>query len=177
MERATLKDIANHEGQEVNVKVLSLDSEKKRIGLTLRQMTPDPWTIAVEKYAAGTTVTGTVTRTTNFGAFVELEPGIEGLVHISELDYRRVKSVTEVLTVGQEADFQVLEVDPDRKRVSLSLKALQKKPEPEEKPAKSDDALSQKCGDAPVRKRKEKLKGGTGGETRGKLFGNPKDFR
>ncbi len=166
-----------HEGQEVEVKVLSLDSEKKRIGLGMRQMMPNPWTTAVEKYGVGTTVTGKVTRTTNFGAFVELDAGIEGLVHISELDYRRVKSVTEVLNVGQEADFQILEVDPDRKRVSLSLKALQQKPEPQEKPTKSNAGPSPGGGDVAARKRKGKLKGGTGSQAKGGLFGNPKDFQ
>jgi small subunit ribosomal protein S1 len=112
------------EGQAIDVVVLSLDREKKKIGLGMRQLAQNPWNAAVEKYAVGTTVGGKVTRTTDFGAFIELEPGVEGLIHISELDHRRVKRVGEVLNVGQEVQAKVLEVQPDRQRISLSLKAL-----------------------------------------------------
>ena len=75
-----------------------------------------------------------MTRTEAFGAFIELEPGIEGLVHISELDYKRIRAVTEVLTSARWCEVQVLEVDPQRKRISLSVKALKAKPEPEKEP-------------------------------------------
>jgi small subunit ribosomal protein S1 len=110
-----------------------------------------------------------VTRTEPFGAFVELEPGVEGLVHISELDYKRVRSVTDVLKVGQTAQVQVLETDPQKKRISLSVKALLAKPEaaaPVEEPASP----------AYERKRKSGLKGGIGGNTQGGLFGDPRTF-
>lgn len=164
-----------HEGQAVEVKVISLDNEKKRIGLGMRQMMPNPWKAVVDKYAVGSTVSGKVTRTAQFGAFVELEPGVEGLVHISELDYRRVKSVAEVLKVDQEIDVQVLEVDPDRKRISLSLKALQPKPEiPEAKTKAEQEGAAESA--AYVRKQKGNLKGGTGSQSPGGMFGNPKDF-
>ena len=113
---------------------------------------------------------GKVTRVADFGAFIELEQGVEGLVHISELDHQRVRRVQDILAVGQEVQVQVLEVDADRQRISLSLKALKEKPElpkfvePEPVPA-------------PVRKRKEPLRGGKTAETGGDLFGNPKDYK
>jgi small subunit ribosomal protein S1 len=163
------------EGQEIEVKVLSIDREKNRISLGMRQLAPNPWRTAEEKYAKGSTVNGRVTRVEAFGAFVELEPGVEGLVHISELDHRRVNRVTEVLNVGDLAEVQVIEVDPKKKRISLSTKALKAKPEPVEKP--KDEELAPGKGQAYERKRKEPLKGGTGDpKQRGGLFGNPRDF-
>lgn len=164
------------EGQEVEVKVLSIDREKNKISLGMRQLTQNPWKAAESKYEKGATVTGRVTKTEAFGAFVELEPGIEGLVHISELDHRRVKRVTEVLNVGDLAEVQVLEVDPGKKRISLSVKALKAKPEPVEKPR--DEDLSPGGGAGYERKRKGPLKGGKGPTKKGGggLFGNPKDF-
>lgn len=159
------------EGQAIDVVVLSLDREKHKIGLGMRQLAQNPWNLAVDKYAVGTTTSGRVTRTTDFGAFVELEPGVEGLIHISELDHKRVKRVGEVLNVGQEVQAQVLEVNPERQRISLSLKALKAKPE-----EPKDEDLSPGKGQAYERKRKEPLRGGTGGNGGGGLFGNPTDF-
>lgn len=162
------------EGQEIEVKILSIDREKDRISLGMRQLTPNPWRLAEDKYEKGSTVTGRVTRTEPFGAFIELEPGIEGLVHISELDHRRVKRVTEVLNADDMVEVQVLEVDPAKKRISLSVKALKTQPEPVEKP--KDEDLAPGGGVKYERKSKEKLKGGIGGPTQGGLFGNPRDF-
>jgi len=159
------------EGQQVDVVILSLDREKQKIGLGMRQLAQNPWSLAADKYAVGRTVSGKVTRVTDFGAFVELEPGVEGLIHISELDHRRVKRVADVLTVGQEVQAQVLEVQPDRQRISLSLKALKEKPE---EPKDEDRAPGK--GQAYERKRKEPLRGGTGPKNAGGLFGNPSDF-
>ncbi len=159
------------EGQPVDVVILSLDREKQKIGLGMKQLAQNPWNAAAEKYAVGRTVSGRVTRTTDFGAFVELEQGVEGLIHISELDHRRVKRVTEVLNVGQEIQAQVLEVEPERQRISLSLKALKAKPE-----QPKDEDLAPGKGQAYVSKRKEPLKGGTGGTGGGGLFGNPTNF-
>ena len=160
------------EGQEVEVKVLSIDHEKQRISLGMRQLEVNPWRLAEGKYPPGSKVTGRVTRTESFGAFVELEPGLEGLVHISELDYRRVQRVTEVLNVGEHAEVQVLEVQPSKKRISLSLKALKEKPE---EPKDEDQAPGGGQG-YERRHRPETLKGGTSGSSGGGLFGNPKDF-
>ncbi len=163
------------EGQTIDVKVLKLDSEKKRISLGMKQLAQNPWTTAVEKYSSGRTVAGKVTRITDFGAFIELEPGLEGMVHISELAWRRVGSVAEILTAGETRDFQVQEVDPKRKRVSLSLKALEKRPEPtrQEQAEHPESAAPEE----PRKPRNQNLRGGTDrNAARGGLFGNPSDF-
>lgn len=161
------------EGQEVDVKILKLDADKKRISLGMKQLAQNPWSHASEQYAQGRTVSGKVTRITEFGAFVELEPGLEGMVHISELAWRRVGSVGEILKVGETKDFQVVEVDTKRKRVSLSLKALEKRPEP----PKSERAEEPEPSPAEPRKpRNTNLRGGTGSSSGRGMFGNPSDF-
>lgn len=159
------------EGDKVDVVVLSLDREKQKIGLGMRQLARNPWSDVEQRYAKGSNVTGRVTRVTDFGAFVELEQGVEGLIHISELDHQRVRRVQDVLNVGQEAQMQVLEVDTGRQRISLSLKALKQKPESE----KDDEP---EAPPPPARKRTEPLRGGKGGgEVKGGLFGNPADYK
>ena len=164
------------EGQSVDVKVLSLDPEKKRISLGMRQLTQNPWLAATEKYSSGRAVSGRVTRLADYGAFVELEPGIEGLIHVSELAWRRVRTPSDVVQAGQQLDVQVIEVDANRKRVALSLKALQDKPEVEQKP--EADQSTQAPGHAQRKKSRQHLKGGTGSnEGGGGLFGNPGDFQ
>ncbi|HUG18464.1 MAG TPA: S1 RNA-binding domain-containing protein, partial [Planctomycetaceae bacterium] len=160
------------EGQAVEVQIVTLQPEKSRIGLSLKTLQKDPWMIAAETYGVGTTVRGKVTRTTKFGAFVEVEKGIEGLIHISELDHKRVGRVTEVVRVDQEVDVQVLSVDPDSRRMSLSLKAMTDAPEPVR-----DEDLAPSAGEEFQRKRKGPLKGGTGGEGGSGLFGNPDQFK
>jgi len=157
------------EGQTVDVKILSLDAEKKKISLGMKQLVQNPWTTAADKYAANTVVTGKVTRIADFGAFVELEPGLEGLIHVSELDHKRVRHASDVVKPNQVVMAQVLELDPERKRVSRSLKALQAKPE-EPKP------IPESAAEAYQRKHKGPLRGGTGSSTPGGLFGNPSDF-
>ena len=157
------------EGQEIEVKILSIDGDKKKISLGMRQLSSNPWQTVEAKYPKGSTVTGKVTRTEPFGAFIELEPGVEGLAHISELDYKRVRSVTDVLKVGQSTQAQVLEVDPQKKRISLSVKALQARPE-------SAPAPEEPAAPAYERKHKSQLKGGIGGNTKGGLFGDPRSF-
>jgi len=159
------------EGLAVDVVVLSLDREKQKIGLGMRQLAQNPWNLAVDKYAVGNTASGKVTRLSDFGAFIELEAGVEGLIHISELDHKRVKRVGDVLSVGQEVQVQVLEVNPERQRISLSLKALKAKPE-----EPKDEDMAPGKGQAYERKRKEPLRGGTGSQGGGGLFGNPGDF-
>lgn len=162
------------EGQTVDVKILKLDLEKKRISLGMKQLAQNPWATAAEKYSTGRIVSGRVSRITDFGAFVELEPGLEGMVHISELAWRRVGSVGEILTIGEQRDFQVQEVDTKRKRVSLSLKALEKRPEP----ARPERSEQEEAAPAEPRKpRNQNLRGGTDrNASRGGLFGNPSDF-
>lgn len=163
-------------GQEITVKVISVDREKKKIGLGMKQMMANPWDLVETKFAQGTVVTGRVTKTTDFGAFVEIEEGVEGLVHISELDYKRVNQVTDVLKVNQEVEVQVLEVNKNKKRISLSVKALKPKPEAKE-PRPKDEDLAPGQGQPYERKRKEPLKGGSSAGTGAGLFGNPSDFK
>ena len=110
--------------QEVDVKILGLDPERERIQLGLKQMQPKPWDLAPEKYPAGSVVTGKVVRITTFGAFVELEPGIDGLVHISQCAATRINKVEDAVNVGDEVNVKVLSVDPEAKRISLSIRAL-----------------------------------------------------
>jgi small subunit ribosomal protein S1 len=109
-------------GQKVTVRVLKIDGE--RISLGLKQTTPDPWETAESKYPVGATVTAKVKRITDFGAFLELEPSVEGLVHISQISNDRIKSVGDALQVGQEVTAKVMQVERPRRRISLSIKAL-----------------------------------------------------
>jgi len=113
------------QGEKVHVKVLRLDVGKdgrQRIALSIKATAPDPWTDIESRYSAGMRVMGLVARLTDFGAFVTLEPGIDGLVHVSEAAPQRLTHVKEVLTVGQTIEAVVLSVDPEKKRVSLSIK-------------------------------------------------------
>ncbi|MBR4575573.1 MAG: bifunctional 4-hydroxy-3-methylbut-2-enyl diphosphate reductase/30S ribosomal protein S1 [Clostridia bacterium] len=122
--------------QEVDVKVLSLDREKERIQLGYKQLQPHPWENAAEKYPEGEIVDGKVVRITDFGAFVELEPGLDGLVHISQCATTRVAKVEDAVKVGEEVKVKVLGVDPEKKRISLSIRQVL---EPEV-PAAEEDA-------------------------------------
>src|ERR1700726_3532154 len=125
-------------GQQIEARVLKIASEgdKRRISVGLKQLQPHPWDAVAQKYAAGDRVRGTVTRLMEFGAFVELEPGIEGLIHISELAPQRVRRVADVVQPGGEVEVKVLSVDAAQKRISLSLKAALAKEEPP--PAEAD---------------------------------------
>jgi small subunit ribosomal protein S1 len=113
-------------GQKVKCVVLSVDQDKKRVALGFKQLEEDPWERKIpEKYVAGAIVHGKVTKVTNFGVFVELEPGLEGLLHVSELADHKVESPEEVVKPGQELDVKVLRVDPDERKIGLSLKRVQ----------------------------------------------------
>jgi small subunit ribosomal protein S1 len=120
-------------GQSVKVVILKIDREARKLSLGLKQLQPSPWDNINDKYPHGTRVKGKVTRVQDFGAFVELEPAVEGLIHISELSPSRVRRVTDVVKPGQEVEVVVVSVDPGQRRIGLSLKAaLPKEPEPEE---------------------------------------------
>ena len=165
------------EGQAVKVKVVSISEDKKKIGLSVKQLSSSPWENAATKYGVGEKVTGTVTRLSDFGAFVQLEPGLEGMVHISELDYKRVIRVADVVSVGQELDFQIQAVDIVKRRIGLSLKALKSKPESAARPPQ---AAADEPAAPPPPKRKTPLKGGREREEprhSGGMFGNPSDFK
>ena len=116
-------------GQSVQVKVLSMNEEKGKISLGLKQTQPEPWSVIDEKYAIDSVVSGKVVQIKEYGAFVELEPGLDGLVHISEIAHKRVNDINEELTVGQDVDAKILEIDKDKKRISLSIKACVEAPE------------------------------------------------
>ena len=124
-------------GEEIDVIVLGVDKERERISLGYKQTRPHPWENIEEKYIIGTIVKGKVARIASFGAFVELEPGVDGLVHISEVADHHVEKVEDVLQVGDEIDVKVLDVDPEGKRISLSIRAtLPPKEKPKAAPRK-----------------------------------------
>ena len=110
------------EGDEVEAVVLSVDVDKQRVSLGLKQIEPDPWVQVPEKYAIGSVVRGRIVNITNFGAFAKLEEGVEGLIHISEMDERHVDNPEEIVSVGEELDLKVISLDPDERRIGLSLK-------------------------------------------------------
>lgn len=116
-------------GDEVEVQVLSVDPEKERISLSIKANLPGPWTDIEEKAAPGSVLEGTVKRLTSFGAFVEIFPGVEGLVHISQISHKHIATPHEVLHEGDQVQVKVLEVHPEDHRVALSIKALEEKPE------------------------------------------------
>src|SRR5512132_1326071 len=111
-------------GQPVDTQILNVDRENKRISLGLKQIQPDPWDSVASRYPMGSRVTGKVVRLTDFGAFVELEPGVDGLLHISQMSSRPIASPSEILNVGDELTLLVIRVDPSERRIGLSLKEL-----------------------------------------------------
>ena len=109
-------------GEIVDVKIIDLDKENKKLSLSIKQLTKEPWANAKEKYPEGSVVLGKVVRINDFGAFVELEPGLDALVHISKISHDRIENPADVLTVGQEIKAKILSVDEEKKRISLSMK-------------------------------------------------------
>jgi small subunit ribosomal protein S1 len=140
------------EGETLRLVILSIDVANHKISFSLKQAGPNPWSTVNERYATDMLVSGTVTRTADFGAFVELEPGLEGLVHISELAGNRVKNVTDVVKVGQSVQARVLEIDKEARRISLSIKRALETAVPE--------TSSTPTPTTPPKKRKEPLQGG-----------------
>ncbi|MES2132799.1 MAG: 30S ribosomal protein S1 [Bacteroidota bacterium] len=116
-------------GDEVEAQVLTLDREERKMSLGVKQLTPDPWNIIIDKYAKGSKHTGTVRNFTNFGVFVELEEGVDGLVHISDLSWsKKIKHPSEFCKVGDKLDVVVLEIDGENRRLSLGHKQLEDNP-------------------------------------------------
>ncbi len=111
-------------GKEVKVKVISIDKEKKRIGLSIRQTQDDPWVERLAKYQVGELVEGTITRLTKFGAFAKLDDDVEGLIHISEISEKRIDHAKEVLHEGDKVTLRVIKVDPDNHRIGLSIRRV-----------------------------------------------------
>jgi small subunit ribosomal protein S1 len=117
---------ALQKGQEIKCLVLDVNEEKQRISLGMKQMTEDPWVRAIpEKYIPGHIIKGKVAKLTNFGAFVELEPGLEGLLHISELADHKVDKPQDVVKPGDEVEVKILKVDSDARKIGLSLRRVQ----------------------------------------------------
>jgi small subunit ribosomal protein S1 len=144
------------------VVVLRVDHEKRKVSLGLKQLQASPWDQIEEKFPVGTKAPGKVTKLMEFGAFVELEPGMEGLIHISELAPQRVYRVRDVVQVGQEVQVMVLKIDKAARKISLSLKAAM--PKPEAAPAvPEEEAVEEETPAKPPRPRTTPLRGGLGG--------------
>lgn len=164
-------------GQRVDVQVMRVDPQNQKITLSMKQLQTSPWEAAADKYAVGATVSGKVTRISEYGAFVQVEPGLEGLIHISELSTKRVGKVTEVLKTGQEVRVQILKFEPALRRLSLSLKALQNQAEEAARTAQQAAAVAAPAAEPPPKpiKRPTNLKGGLGSSSgSGGLFGGLK---
>ncbi|HHT67872.1 MAG TPA: bifunctional 4-hydroxy-3-methylbut-2-enyl diphosphate reductase/30S ribosomal protein S1 [Firmicutes bacterium] len=125
------------EGDEITVMILGVNQERERISLGLKQTIADPWSTVTERYEVGQKVVGEVTRVVDFGAFVKLEDGIEGLVHISELSHKHVAKAEDVVQPGQQVETKVISVDPEARRIGLSIKELEPKPVAPPTPAPS----------------------------------------
>jgi len=140
-------------GDPVRVAVLAIDAAKRKLSLSLKALAQDPWQTVAERYQPNALVSGAVTRITNFGAFVQLEEGVEGLIHISQLANQRVRTVGDVLKPGQVIQVRVLSVDPQQRRIALSLKAAQEE-------TADAAAAEQPTPSRPAKKRKRELRGG-----------------
>ncbi len=116
-------------GDKITVKILSFDFEKERVSLGMKQLTPDPWTTAVDKYPIGAKVEGRVVSLTDYGAFIELEEGVEGLIHVSEMSWtRKIRHPSQMVAVGEQVDAVVLDLKPDNRRISLGIKQTVENP-------------------------------------------------
>ena len=153
-------------GDKVKVKVLKIDRTTRKLTLGLKQLSPSPWDTVADKYPRGTLVKGKVTKIMDFGAFVELEPGIEGLIHVSELSPNRVRRVADIVKPEQEVEVRILKVELGDRRIGLSLLPAAKAPIVE---SDDDDESEDAVDDAPPPPRPEPkipLKGGLGDRER-----------
>ncbi len=140
-------------GAVIDAVVIRLEPERRRIALSLKQAQPDPWEGVLETFAEQSLITGKVTRLTDFGAFVQLVPGVEGLIHISELSHEHVRACSDVVEVGQEVEARVLGVDKEARRIGLSIKAAKEEIRPED--------VSRAVSEPPKKKKRKKpLRGG-----------------
>ena len=158
-------------GQRVRVVVKKIDHDTGKIGLSVRDLVESPWRQAADKYHVGATVRGVVSRIAQFGAFVRLEPGVEGLVHVSELATRHIRSVGDVVKEGEAIECRVLAIDPDEQRMSLSVKALLKAPAAADDTPPADAPEAEEEPASAPKRRFKPLKGGLGGPSAGEKFG------
>ncbi len=156
-------------GQTVSVRIEKVNQETGKIGLGYRELADNPWDDVASKYGVGSRIKGTVTKLMQFGAFVKLEPGVEGLIHISEMGHGRVNRAGDVVSEGQEVEVKVLSVDTNAQRIGLSLKALM--PEPEKSTVKKEDYPPAESIKRRNRESDKHLKGGIGGPSGGEQFG------
>jgi small subunit ribosomal protein S1 len=157
------------EGQKVRVKIEKINTETGKVGLSYRDLLDHPWTNIDQRFPVDAMVKGTVSRTAKFGAFVKLAPGVEGLIHISELAHHRVVQVTNVVKEGDEVEVKILSVDPHAQRIALSLKAAH--PLPESETPASEEEPDEPPRELAVLPRNQPLKGGTNRATGGDKFG------
>jgi small subunit ribosomal protein S1 len=157
------------EGDKVKVRIEKIDAETGKIGLSYRSMQDHPWNDIDARFPVGAVVKGTVSRIAAFGVFVKIAPGIEGLVHVSEIAYRRVSTPSSVVQGGQEVEVKVLSVDREAQRISLSIKQAQAAPvtEPETKEEEVEEPVRKPA----VSKHQGPLKGGVGSGSSGEQFG------
>jgi small subunit ribosomal protein S1 len=158
-------------GQAVKVKIEKVDKQSGKISLSYRDLQEHPWDSVPGKYLASSVVTGVVSRIANFGAFVKLEPGIEGLIHISELAHHRVFAVANIVKEGDEVEVKILSVDAENQRIGLSLKATQAAPVREEKKVETEAGDDEPPRELAVPKHKGPLKGGRDKPSGGDQFG------
>lgn len=160
------------EGQKIQVRIDKLDEQTGKISLSYRSLQDHPWENIDARFPPGALVHGTVTRIAEFGAFVRIATGVEGLVHVSELAHHRVQNVSNVVQEGQEIDVKVLSVDAEQQRISLSLKAAQAAPEPAANSQSATENEVEEPRPEPVLpKHRGPLKGGTGKSGGGEQFG------
>ena len=126
-------------GKKYEFKVLKIDEEAKKVSIGYKQLQPQPWDLAAEKYAEGDVIHGKVVRIVPFGAFVEVEKGIDGLVHVSQISHEFLENPTTALTIGQEIDAKILKLDSAERKMTLSIKALEPKPENVERKSKKTE--------------------------------------
>ena len=154
-------------GEDVKVKVLAIEPERNRISLSIKQLQPGPWDEIEEKAAVGSILDGTVKRLVDFGAFVEVLPGVEGLVHISQISHKHIDKPSDVLKSGEKIQVKVLSVDPEEHRLALSMKALEEAPKEENKKAPKKNVDDNSTSNAP-----EEESGFTLGDILGKDIDN-----
>jgi small subunit ribosomal protein S1 len=160
------------EGQAVKVRIEKVDKESGKIGLAYRDLADNPWESVPSKFPPGSTLKGTVSKLMQFGAFVKLAPGVEGLIHISEMGHGRVNRTSDVVSEGQEVEVKILSIDTDAQRIGLSLKALMPEPASSAGRPKADGEIP--AADTIRRKAKssdKNLKGGIGAPSGGEKFG------
>jgi small subunit ribosomal protein S1 len=158
------------EGQAVKVVIRKIDEESGKISLSLRDLSESPWANITEKYPITSIVRGVVSKIMDFGAFVQLEPGVEGMVHVSELSHGRVWRVADIVKEGDEVEAKILAVDPEQQRISLSMKAVQARPEASKKEESELPEEEEVPPPTPV-KRNVPLKGGSSRKSGGDKFG------